>query len=104
MSRSSKRRWAPWTTTPTWYLFRDRKTLLNDAANDADDLVELVRTQAPNVSLIVTSHQHFDHWQALEAVARATGAPTAAHEVDASRCRSSRTACWPAATPSRSVT
>ena len=59
------------------------QTLLIDAANDADYLVELVRSQAPNVSLIVTSHQHFDHWQALEAVAQATGAPTAAHEVDA---------------------
>ena len=35
------------------------------------------------MSLIVTSHQHFDHWQALEAVAQATGAPTAAHEIDA---------------------
>lgn len=59
------------------------QTLLIDAANDADDLVELVRTQAPNVSLIVTSHQHFDHWQALHAVAEATGAPSAAHEIDA---------------------
>ena len=59
------------------------ETLLIDAANDADALVELVRTHAPNVTLIVTSHQHFDHWQALEAVAGATGAPTAAHEVDA---------------------
>jgi glyoxylase-like metal-dependent hydrolase (beta-lactamase superfamily II) len=59
------------------------ETLLIDAANDADDLVGLVRAHAPNVTLIVTSHQHFDHWQALEAVAGATGAPTAAHEVDA---------------------
>ncbi len=31
----------------------------------------------------MTSHQHFDHWQALQAVAEATGAPTAAHEIDA---------------------
>jgi glyoxylase-like metal-dependent hydrolase (beta-lactamase superfamily II) len=59
------------------------ETLLIDAANDADDLVALVREHAPNVTLIVTSHQHFDHWQALEAVAGATGAPTAAHEIDA---------------------
>jgi glyoxylase-like metal-dependent hydrolase (beta-lactamase superfamily II) len=59
------------------------ETLLIDAANDADALVDLVRTHAPKVSLIVTSHQHFDHWQALEAVAGATGAPTAAHEIDA---------------------
>ena len=35
------------------------------------------------MTLILTSHQHFDHWQALEAVAAATGAPTAAHEIDA---------------------
>ncbi|CDO06336.1 beta-lactamase domain-containing protein [Mycolicibacterium cosmeticum] len=59
------------------------KTLLIDAANDADRLVELIRTHAPDISLIVTSHQHPDHWQALEAVAKATGAPTAAHALDA---------------------
>jgi glyoxylase-like metal-dependent hydrolase (beta-lactamase superfamily II) len=59
------------------------ETLLIDAANDADDLVALIRENAPNVTLIVTSHQHFDHWQALEAVAGATGAPTAVNEIDA---------------------
>jgi glyoxylase-like metal-dependent hydrolase (beta-lactamase superfamily II) len=59
------------------------ETLLIDAANDADDLVDLVRENAPKLALIVTSHQHFDHWQALEAVVDATGAPTAAHEIDA---------------------
>ncbi|HEY2501084.1 MAG TPA: MBL fold metallo-hydrolase, partial [Mycobacterium sp.] len=52
------------------------ETLLIDAANDAEILTDLVRRYAPKVSLIVTSHQHFDHWQALEAVAEATGAPT----------------------------
>src|SRR5262249_51039922 len=59
------------------------ETLLIDAANDADVLVDLIRRYAPKVSLIVTSHQHFDHWQALKAVAKATGAPTAANEIDA---------------------
>jgi glyoxylase-like metal-dependent hydrolase (beta-lactamase superfamily II) len=59
------------------------ETLLIDAANDADVLIDLVRHHAPKVSLIVTSHQHFDHWQALEALAHATGAPTAAHQIDA---------------------
>jgi len=59
------------------------ETLLVDAANDADVLIDLVREYAPKLSLIVTSHQHFDHWQALEAVAAATGAPTAANEIDA---------------------
>ena len=59
------------------------ETLLIDAANDPDVLIDLVRNHAPKVSLIVTSHQHFDHWQALEALAHATGAPTAAHAIDA---------------------
>jgi glyoxylase-like metal-dependent hydrolase (beta-lactamase superfamily II) len=59
------------------------ETLLIDAANDAEVLIDLVRQYAPKVSLIVTSHQHFDHWQALESVAAATGAPTAANEIDA---------------------
>ncbi|MEE6176726.1 MBL fold metallo-hydrolase [Mycobacterium sp. 050134] len=59
------------------------ETLLIDAANDADLLIDLVRRFAPKLSLIVTTHQHFDHWQALEAVAAATGAPTAVSEIDA---------------------
>ncbi|MFY2861609.1 MBL fold metallo-hydrolase [Mycobacterium sp. THU-M104] len=59
------------------------ETLLIDAANDADTLLELIHRYAPTIALIVTSHQHLDHWQALEAVAEATGAPTAAHEIDA---------------------
>ena len=59
------------------------ETLLIDAANDAEILTDLIGRYAPKVSLIVTSHQHFDHWQALEALAEATGAPTAANEIDA---------------------
>lgn len=59
------------------------ETLLIDAANDPEILLELVERYAPKLSLIVTSHQHWDHIQALEAVAKATGAPTAAHELDA---------------------
>ena len=62
---------------------RTGETLLIDAANDPELLVELVREYAPKLALIVTSHQHFDHWQALEAVAAATGAPTAVHQLDA---------------------
>ncbi|WP_163758580.1 MBL fold metallo-hydrolase [Mycobacterium botniense] len=59
------------------------ETLLIDAANDADLLIDLARRYAPKVSLIVTTHQHWDHWQALDALAQATGAPTAAHSIDA---------------------
>ncbi len=59
------------------------QTLLIDAANDADTLIDVVRRFAPDIRLIVTSHQHFDHWQALEPLAAETGAPTAAHSLDA---------------------
>jgi glyoxylase-like metal-dependent hydrolase (beta-lactamase superfamily II) len=59
------------------------ETLLIDAANDAEILLELIERYAPKLSLIVTSHQHWDHVQALAEVAKATGAPTAAHQLDA---------------------
>jgi glyoxylase-like metal-dependent hydrolase (beta-lactamase superfamily II) len=59
------------------------ETLLIDAANDADILLELIQRYAPKLSLIVTSHQHQDHWIALTEVVEATGAPTAAHQLDA---------------------
>ncbi|BBX16621.1 Zn-dependent hydrolase [Mycolicibacterium duvalii] len=62
---------------------RTGDTLLIDAANDAPILLELIERYAPKLSLIVTSHQHQDHWLALEEVVRATGAPTAAHALDA---------------------
>jgi glyoxylase-like metal-dependent hydrolase (beta-lactamase superfamily II) len=62
---------------------RTGETLLIDAANDADILLELIEKRAPKLSLIVTSHQHQDHWLALAQVAKATGVPTAAHQLDA---------------------
>ncbi|ULE32572.1 MBL fold metallo-hydrolase [Mycobacterium sp. IDR2000157661] len=62
---------------------RTGETLLIDAANDVPVLLELIEKCAPKLSLIVTSHQHFDHVQALEEIAKATGAPTAAHRLDA---------------------
>jgi glyoxylase-like metal-dependent hydrolase (beta-lactamase superfamily II) len=62
---------------------RTGETLLIDAANDAPILLELIQHHAPKLSLIVTSHQHPDHWLALAEVAQATGAPTAAHQLDA---------------------
>lgn len=62
---------------------RTGETLLIDAANDANVLLDLVASCAPKLSLIVTTHQHPDHWFALEEVAAKTGAPTAAHALDA---------------------
>ena len=59
------------------------ESLLIDAANDPELLVALLAEHAPKLEMIVTTHQHGDHWQALEAVAEATGAPTAVHKLDA---------------------
>lgn len=62
---------------------RTGDTLLIDAANDAETLLDLIERFAPKLVLLVTSHQHGDHWMALEEVARKTGVPTAAHALDA---------------------
>jgi glyoxylase-like metal-dependent hydrolase (beta-lactamase superfamily II) len=70
------------------YLVQDTATgaaLLIDAANEADRILELLGQETPGqVQLIVTTHQHGDHWQGLEKVTAETGIPTAAHQVDAS--------------------
>jgi glyoxylase-like metal-dependent hydrolase (beta-lactamase superfamily II) len=62
---------------------RTGDSLLIDAANDAPILLDVIEQHAPNLTLIVTSHQHGDHWMALEEVAKTTGVPTAAHALDA---------------------
>ncbi|MFC4121311.1 MBL fold metallo-hydrolase [Nonomuraea zeae] len=67
------------------YLLRSTETgdgLLIDAAADADRLLALIGDQS--VGSIVTTHQHGDHWQALEQVAKVTGAQLIAHPLDAS--------------------
>ncbi|GAA3421613.1 MBL fold metallo-hydrolase [Streptosporangium vulgare] len=66
------------------YLIRCTQTgdgVLIDAAAEPDRLLELIGDQP--ISKIVTTHQHGDHWQALEEVARATGASVVAHPLDA---------------------
>lgn len=62
---------------------RTGASLLIDAANDAGLLLGLIEQEAPGLELIVTSHQHGDHWMALEEVAKTTAVPTAAHALDA---------------------
>ena len=65
------------------YLLRCRATdrqLLIDAAADAPVLLETV---GGSLDTVVTTHRHQDHWQALDAVAAATGARTAAGLLDA---------------------
>jgi glyoxylase-like metal-dependent hydrolase (beta-lactamase superfamily II) len=66
------------------YLLRSTESgdgLLIDAAADADRLLALL-ADGP-VGSIVTTHQHGDHWQALEQLAKITGAQVIAHPIDA---------------------
>jgi glyoxylase-like metal-dependent hydrolase (beta-lactamase superfamily II) len=57
------------------------QALLVDAANEAQRILEEVADR--EVTAIVTTHGHGDHWQALAAVAEATGARTYLHPGDA---------------------
>ena len=66
------------------YLLRDTQTgeqALIDAANDASTLIELIG-DVP-LATIITTHQHWDHWGALEELQRVTGAQTVAQPEDA---------------------
>jgi glyoxylase-like metal-dependent hydrolase (beta-lactamase superfamily II) len=66
------------------YLLRCSQTgsaVLIDAANEAPRLLELIGDTP--VSSIVTTHRHWDHWQALAEVRAATGAVVFAHPDDA---------------------
>ncbi len=66
------------------YLLRCRATdeqLLVDAAADPGTLLEVIG--ADGLTSVVTTHQHGDHWQALQAVVDATGARTQAGREDA---------------------
>ncbi|WP_229400093.1 MBL fold metallo-hydrolase [Micromonospora okii] len=66
------------------YLLRCTDTgeqLLIDAANEAPRLLELVGDTG--LATVVTTHQHMDHWVALEEVVAKTGARPLVHADDA---------------------
>jgi glyoxylase-like metal-dependent hydrolase (beta-lactamase superfamily II) len=66
------------------YLLRCRKTdeqVLIDAADDAEAILRLVGPDG--LGKVITTHQHWDHHRALEAVVRATEAETIAGAEDA---------------------
>jgi glyoxylase-like metal-dependent hydrolase (beta-lactamase superfamily II) len=66
------------------YLLRCRRSgeqLLIDAADEADRLLALIGDAG--LATVVTTHQHWDHHQALAEVVEATGAVSVAHPADA---------------------
>ncbi|MGV9795187.1 MBL fold metallo-hydrolase [Gordonia sp. NPDC003422] len=68
------------------YVVTSRATgdqLIIDAANDGDTIAALLEQLPGTPALIFTTHQHFDHWQALKQIAETTGVPTAAGRLDA---------------------
>ncbi len=68
------------------YLVRCRSTgaaLLIDAANEANRLVDFARFGGEPAGMVLTTHQHADHWQALAELIGQTGARTLAGANDA---------------------
>lgn len=59
------------------------ESILIDAANDAERLLELIGTAPAGITAVVTTHRHQDHWVALQDVVTATGAASLAHAADA---------------------
>ncbi|MFC3241050.1 MBL fold metallo-hydrolase [Gordonia humi] len=60
------------------YVVTDKATgdaLLIDAANDAGVLLDLAEQIPGTVKQIVTTHGHFDHWQALDEVSTGLAVP-----------------------------
>ncbi|MEV0077452.1 MBL fold metallo-hydrolase [Nocardia neocaledoniensis] len=58
--------------------------VLIDAANDAARILDLVGQEVPGrVELLITTHRHPDHWQALTEVSTTLDLETAAHPLDA---------------------
>ena len=65
------------------YLLRCRATgaqVLVDAESDPGRIMDLLGSEG--ISMVITTHRHPDHWQALEEVRNLTGALTAAHRDD----------------------
>jgi glyoxylase-like metal-dependent hydrolase (beta-lactamase superfamily II) len=68
------------------YLLRCTQTdegLLIDAAAEPERLAELSRLEGPPVAAVLTTHNHADHWQALEAFVVNSDAAVYASEEDA---------------------
>lgn len=59
------------------------EALLVDAANDAPQLVDHLRSQAPGVTEVLTTHLHADHWIGLAETTEALALTTIASPGDA---------------------
>lgn len=60
-----------------------REALLVDCAGDAGPILDAARERGLTIALIVVTHGHVDHIEALASLVRETGAAVAVHELDA---------------------
>ncbi|MBC2680834.1 MBL fold metallo-hydrolase [Corynebacterium sp. 4HC-13] len=67
-----------------WFIVApNQNALLIDAADDAEHLLSVADSADVRITDVLTTHQHFDHVQALEEVLRITGAVHHAGRYDA---------------------
>lgn len=66
-----------------YLLVRGDKALLIDAADATEDLLALAKRNNAKITTVVTTHQHWDHVRALEALLAASGAQHIAPAPDA---------------------
>jgi glyoxylase-like metal-dependent hydrolase (beta-lactamase superfamily II) len=63
-----------------YVLSSGRDAIIVDGANDAPVIIDAVK--GLDVTCIVETHHHQDHWQAVDELVRALGAPVLAHPDD----------------------
>lgn len=66
-----------------YLLCSDGQGLLIDAADDANQILQLAADNGAEITKVLTTHQHHDHVRALEEVLAATGATHYASALDA---------------------
>ena len=60
-----------------------RKAIVVDPGGDAQTILDKIQSMSLDVSMIVHTHAHFDHFLAAGEIKAATGAPIALHQNDA---------------------
>jgi glyoxylase-like metal-dependent hydrolase (beta-lactamase superfamily II) len=71
-----------------------RAGVIIDPGDEADRILEVVKTHGLTIAHILLTHAHFDHIAACAAVAEATGAPLSMHRDDLPLLKAGGGAAW----------